>query len=57
MQRKFVWSTPSSYANSPSGIDFQGEEARTADEMAVQLCQYEESLSSSLVSAVEKPVL
>jgi len=54
MWRKFVWSVPSSYANSLAVVNWKGKEAPTADEVAVRLRQYEESLSSSLVSAVEK---
>jgi len=54
MWKKFVRSTSSSYANSLAVIDWKGEEEPTADEMAVRLWQYEESLSSSLISAVEK---
>jgi len=56
MRRKFVRSTPSSYANSLAVVNWKGEEAPTVDEVAVRLRQYEESLSSSLVSAVEKLV-
>jgi len=52
--RKFVQSTPSSSANSLAVVDRKGEEATTVAEVAGQLWQYEESLSSSLVSAVEK---
>jgi len=55
MWRKFVWSAPSSYANSLAVVNWKGKEAPTVDEVAVRLCQYEESLSSSsVVSAVEK---
>ncbi|GAB0208355.1 hypothetical protein GRJ2_003301200 [Grus japonensis] len=54
MWRKFVRSAPSSYANSLAVIDWKSEEAPTVDEVAGRLQQYEESLSSSLVSAVEK---
>ncbi|GAB0197914.1 hypothetical protein GRJ2_002256800 [Grus japonensis] len=54
MWRKFVRSAPSSYANSLAVIDWKNEEAPTVDEVAGRLQQYEESLSSSLVSAVEK---
>jgi len=54
MWRKFVRSTPSSYANSLAVVNWKGEEAPTVDEVAVRLRQYEESLSSSLISAVEK---
>jgi len=54
MWRKFVRSAPSSYANSLAIVDWKGKEAPTVDEVAVRLRQYEESLSSSLVSAVEK---
>ncbi|GAB0209771.1 ubiquitin carboxyl-terminal hydrolase 4 [Grus japonensis] len=54
MWRKFVWSAPSLYANSLAVIDWKSEEAPTVDEVAGRLRQYEESLSSSLVSAVEK---
>ncbi|GAB0209668.1 ubiquitin carboxyl-terminal hydrolase 4 [Grus japonensis] len=45
---------PSSYTNSLAVIDWKSEEAPTVDEVAGRLRQYEESLSSSLVSAVEK---
>ncbi|GAB0210207.1 hypothetical protein GRJ2_003486500 [Grus japonensis] len=54
MWRKFVRSTLSSYANSLAVIDWKSEEAPTVDEVAGRLRQYEESLSSSLISAVEK---
>ncbi|GAB0203730.1 mitochondrial enolase superfamily member 1 [Grus japonensis] len=54
MWRKFVRSAPSSYAYSLAVIDWKSEEAPTVDEVAGRLQQYEESLSSSLVSAVEK---
>jgi len=54
MWRKFVWSVPSSYANSLAVVNWKGKEAPTVDEVAVRLRQYEESLSSSLVSALEK---
>ncbi|GAB0203401.1 hypothetical protein GRJ2_002805700 [Grus japonensis] len=54
MWRKFVRSAPSSYANSLAVIDWKSEEAPTVDEVAGRLWQYEETLSSSLVSAVEK---
>jgi len=54
MWRKFVRSTPSSYANLLAVVDWKGEEASTVDEVAVRLRQYEESLSSSLILPVEK---
>jgi len=54
MWRKFVRSAPSSYVNSPAVVNWKGKEAPRVDDVAVRLCQYEESLSSSLVSAVEK---
>ncbi|KAM6376437.1 uncharacterized protein FN964_002095 [Alca torda] len=54
MWRKFVRSAPSSYANSLAVMEWKGEEGPTVDEVAGQLRQYEESLSSPLVSAVEK---
>ena len=57
MWRKFVRSAPSSYANPLAVLTWKDEEAQTVDEMARQLRQYEEKLSSSLracVSAVEK---
>ncbi|GAB0183663.1 hypothetical protein GRJ2_000831600 [Grus japonensis] len=54
MWRKFVRSAPSSYTNSLAVIDWKSEEAPTVDEVAGRLWQYEENLSSSLVSAVEK---
>ncbi|GAB0206206.1 hypothetical protein GRJ2_003086200 [Grus japonensis] len=54
MWRNFVRSAPSSYANSLAVIDWKSEEAPTVDEVAGQLRPYEESLSPSIVSAVEK---
>ncbi|GAB0210193.1 hypothetical protein GRJ2_003485100 [Grus japonensis] len=54
MWRKFVRSAPSSYANSLAVIDWKSEEAPPVDEVAGRLWQYEDSLSSSLVSAVDK---
>ncbi|GAB0180366.1 hypothetical protein GRJ2_000501900 [Grus japonensis] len=54
MWQKFVWSAPSSYANSLAVMDWKSEEVPTVDEVAGRLQQYEESLSSSLVLAVEK---
>jgi len=54
MWRKFVRSTPSSYANSLAVVNWKGKEAPAVDKVAVRLQQYEESLSSSLVSAVNK---
>ncbi|GAB0208500.1 hypothetical protein GRJ2_003315700 [Grus japonensis] len=54
MWRKFVQSAPSSYANSLAVLAWKTEEAPTVDEVAGRLHQYEESLSSSLISAVEK---
>jgi len=54
MWRKFVRSAPSSYANSLAVVNWKGKEAPTVDEVAVRLRQYEESLSVSFVSAVEK---
>ncbi|GAB0208596.1 hypothetical protein GRJ2_003325300 [Grus japonensis] len=54
MWQKFVRSAPSSYANSLAVMDWKSEEAPTVDEVAGRLRQYEESLSSSLISAVEK---
>jgi len=49
MWKKFVRSAPSSYANSLAVVNWKGEEAAVADEVAVQLRQYEETFSSSLV--------
>ncbi|GAB0177778.1 hypothetical protein GRJ2_000243100 [Grus japonensis] len=54
MWQKFVCSASSMYANSLSVMDCKGEEAPKVDEVAGRLWQYEESLSSSLISAVEK---
>jgi len=54
MWRKFVQSAPSSYANSLAIVNWKDKEAPRLDEVAVRLRQYEESLSSSLVSAVKK---
>ncbi|KAM9591231.1 uncharacterized protein ACIBXB_006104 [Morphnus guianensis] len=50
MWRKFVWSTPSSYANSLAIMTWKDEEALTVDEVARQLQQYKENLSSSNLS-------
>ena len=54
MWRTFVWSTPSSYANALALMDWTDEERPTVNELARRLQQYEESLSSSLIVAVEK---
>ncbi|GAB0183396.1 hypothetical protein GRJ2_000804900 [Grus japonensis] len=54
MWQRFVQSAPSSYANSLAVMDWKGEEAPTVDEVAGWPQQYKESLSSSLVLAVEK---
>ncbi|GAB0203789.1 hypothetical protein GRJ2_002844500 [Grus japonensis] len=54
MWQMFVRSTPMLYANSLAVMDWKSEEAPTVDEVAGRLRQYEESLSSSLVLAVEK---
>ncbi|GAB0207392.1 hypothetical protein GRJ2_003204800 [Grus japonensis] len=54
MWRKFVWSAPSSYTNSLAVMEWKGKEAPMVDEVAGQLRQYEESVSSSFISAVEK---
>ncbi|GAB0190284.1 hypothetical protein GRJ2_001493700 [Grus japonensis] len=51
---KFVQNAPSSYANSLAVMDCKGKEAPTVDEVSGPLWQYKESLSSSLVLAVEK---
>jgi len=51
-----VRSAPSSYANSLAIVDWKGKEAPTLDDGAVRIQKYEESLSSSLVSTVEKLV-
>jgi len=49
-----VQSTPSSYANAQAVVNWKGKEAPIVNEVAIRLWQYEESLFSSLVSAVEK---
>ncbi len=54
MWRKFLRSVPSSYANSLAIMLWKEGEGPTIDELATQLRQYEDTLSSSLVSAVEK---
>ena len=54
MWRKFVRSAPSSYAHALAVVDWKDEEGPTVDELARRLRQYEESLTSSLVAAVEK---
>jgi len=52
MRRKLVRSAPSSYANSLAVVNWKAKEAPTVDEVAVRLRQYEQSVSSSLVPAV-----
>ncbi|PKU43546.1 hypothetical protein llap_6150 [Limosa lapponica baueri] len=54
MWRKFVRRAPSSYANSLAVMEWKGKERSTVNEVAAQLRQYEESISSPLVSAVKK---
>ncbi|KAK4823738.1 hypothetical protein QYF61_006007 [Mycteria americana] len=54
MWQKFVQSAPPSYANSLAVMTWKGGEAQMVDELAGQLWQYEENLSSSLALAVEK---
>ncbi|XP_049650026.1 uncharacterized protein LOC126035459 isoform X2 [Accipiter gentilis] len=57
MWRKFVRSAPWSYANALAVTSWKDEEAPTVEEVARQLHQYEENLSSSLqacILAVEK---
>ncbi|GAB0208718.1 hypothetical protein GRJ2_003337500 [Grus japonensis] len=57
MWQRFVQSAPSSYAQSLAIMAWKDKQAPTVDEVAGQLRQYEESLSSSLwacVSAVER---
>ena len=44
MWRKFVRSTTSSHASSLAAVNWRDEEAPTADEVAVRVRQYEESL-------------
>jgi len=56
MWRKVVWSALPSYAKSLAVMGWKGEEAPTVDEVAGWLWHYEESLSSSLILAVEKLV-
>ncbi|PKU33849.1 ubiquitin carboxyl-terminal hydrolase 4 [Limosa lapponica baueri] len=50
----FVRSAPLPYANSLAVMEWKGREGPMADEVAGRLRQYEESLSSPLISAVEK---
>ncbi|KAM9591473.1 uncharacterized protein ACIBXB_006269 [Morphnus guianensis] len=57
MWRKFLRSAPPTYANSLAVMSWKEGNGQTVDELAVQLQQYEGSLSSSLracVSAVEE---
>ncbi|XP_074884057.1 uncharacterized protein LOC142031085 [Buteo buteo] len=57
MWRKFLRSAPPTYANSLAVMSWKEGYGQTVDELAVQLRQYEGSLSSSLracVSAVEE---
>ncbi|KAK4818289.1 hypothetical protein QYF61_010431 [Mycteria americana] len=55
MWQKLVQSTPS-YANSLAILTWKDGERPMVDEVASQLWEYEESISSSLVSTVEKLV-
>ncbi|KAK4815633.1 hypothetical protein QYF61_005195 [Mycteria americana] len=54
MWRKLVQSTPALYANSLAILTWKDEEGPTVDEVASQLWEYKESISSSLVLAVKK---
>ncbi|GAB0180180.1 protein FAM124A [Grus japonensis] len=54
MWRKLVRSTRSSYMNSLAVMTWKDGDGQTVNEVAGQLQQYEESFSSSLVTAVEK---
>ncbi|KAK4806889.1 hypothetical protein QYF61_012610 [Mycteria americana] len=54
--QKLVRSAPPSCASSLAILTWKDEEGPTVDEVASQLREYEESISSSLVSAVEKLV-
>ncbi|KAK4818030.1 hypothetical protein QYF61_004154 [Mycteria americana] len=54
MWQKLVQNAPSSCANSLAILNWKDGEGPTVDEAASQLHVYEESISSSLVSAVEK---
>ncbi|PKU29305.1 ubiquitin carboxyl-terminal hydrolase 4 [Limosa lapponica baueri] len=54
MWRKFVQSAPLTHANSLAVMEWKGEEGPMVNEVAARLQQYEESLSSPLISAVEK---
>ncbi|KAK4806933.1 hypothetical protein QYF61_027300 [Mycteria americana] len=54
MWRKLVRNAPSSCANSFAILTWKDGEGPMVDEAASQLREYEESISSSLVSAVEK---
>ncbi|KAK4828276.1 hypothetical protein QYF61_024941 [Mycteria americana] len=54
MWRKLVWNAPSLCANSLAILNWKDREGPTVDEAASQLWEDKESISSSLVSAVEK---
>ncbi|KAK4811038.1 hypothetical protein QYF61_015742 [Mycteria americana] len=54
MCHRLVWNAPLSCANSLAILNWKDGEGPTVDEEASQLREYEESISSSLVSAVEK---
>ncbi|KAK4829835.1 hypothetical protein QYF61_006845 [Mycteria americana] len=54
VERKFIRSIPSLYANSLAVTSGKDEEVPTVDDLAGQRQEYKENLSSSLVSAVEK---
>ncbi|KAK4811298.1 hypothetical protein QYF61_023350 [Mycteria americana] len=56
MWRKLVWSAPSLCANSLAILNWKDGEGPSVDEAASHFQEYEESISSSLVSAVEKLV-
>ncbi|KAK4832073.1 hypothetical protein QYF61_020629 [Mycteria americana] len=56
MWQKLVQSAPALYANSLAVMTWKEGEGPTVDEAASQLWEYEESISFSLVSAVEKLV-
>ncbi|KAK4815995.1 hypothetical protein QYF61_010863 [Mycteria americana] len=54
MWRKLVQSVPSLYVNSLAVLTWKDEEGPTVDEAASQLWEYKESISSFLISAVDK---
>ena len=54
MWQELIWGAPVSYDNLLAVLTWKNEKAPTVDTVTSQLQEYKESISSSLVSAVEK---